>query len=289
MGLTSSAVGEVDLSAELEQYRENYNLPAVGAVVVKEGKVIAIGVAGTRVVGQENPVQLDDHFHLGSNAKAMTGTVAGAMVDQGKLRWDSTVSEVLGDQIEGLSPELGAVTLDQLLSHSSGIPSDTPEMLDIYFNVRNYDYTIEQQRLLAIQDYAATVPVVPEGSPFQYSNFAYMIAAAMIDEASGTTTENLYQTLIFEPLQMESAGFGSQATIGLYDAPVPHLLEEKDGETVITPRPWGEAADVPSILWTVGGVHMSLRDYAKWMSYNASAGNRGPAIVEVDTLATIHS
>jgi CubicO group peptidase (beta-lactamase class C family) len=86
--------------------------------VVKVGEDIASGAVGTRVDGADIPVTIDDRFHLGSDTKAMTATLAGMMVDEGRLRWDSIVGEVLGKDIQGMNPKLAAVTLEQLLSHS---------------------------------------------------------------------------------------------------------------------------------------------------------------------------
>ena len=112
------------LDAFLESVRANYALPALAAAVVKDGEVIASGAVGVRALGTDVPVTIDDRFHLGSDTKAMTATLAGMMVDEGKLRWDSTIGEVLGGKVQGMNPALAAVTLEQLLSHTSGIPTD---------------------------------------------------------------------------------------------------------------------------------------------------------------------
>ena len=66
---------------------------------MKDGEIIASGAVGVRALGRDVPVTIDDRFHLGSDTKAMTATLAGMMVDKGKLRWDSTVGEVLGGKV----------------------------------------------------------------------------------------------------------------------------------------------------------------------------------------------
>lgn len=38
-------------------------------------------------MGMDLPVTLDDRFHLGSDTKAMTATVASTLVDEGKIKW----------------------------------------------------------------------------------------------------------------------------------------------------------------------------------------------------------
>jgi CubicO group peptidase (beta-lactamase class C family) len=59
-------------------------------------------------------------------------------------------------------------------------------------------------------------PKVPEGSPFQYANFGYVIVGAMIEKATGQRWEHLITRRIFEPLGLKTAGLGPQATFGRY-------------------------------------------------------------------------
>src|SRR5690606_26229835 len=93
---------EASLNSYVEAVRTEYGLPALAAAVVKEGKVIAAAATGTRVYGQDIPVTIDDRFHLGSNTKSMTATLAGMLVEEGKLSWDSNVGDVLGDAVKGM-------------------------------------------------------------------------------------------------------------------------------------------------------------------------------------------
>jgi CubicO group peptidase (beta-lactamase class C family) len=107
--------------------RAKYALPALAAAVVKNGEVIARSAVGVRALGTDVAVTDDDRFHLGSDIKAMTATLVGMMVDEGKLRWTSTIGEVLGAKVSGMNPALAAVTLEQLLSHTGGIPTDNED------------------------------------------------------------------------------------------------------------------------------------------------------------------
>lgn len=178
------------------------------AAVTRDGKVIAAGAVGTRVMGMDLPVTLDDRFHLGSDTKAMTATVAGTLVDEGKIKWTSTVGEVLGRKIPDMNPKLAAVTLEQLLSHSSGIPTDTPEMMEIYVGPAAFEKNTTALRLDAINRWKKNAPKVPEGSPFQYANFGYLIAGAMLEEVAGKPWERLVVERIYQPLDLKTAGFG---------------------------------------------------------------------------------
>lgn len=104
VALSSVARADGTLSDLLEPIRAQYQLPALGAAIVKDGKIVAQGAVGVRVLGMDIPVTQEDRFHLGSDGKAMTATLAGMLIDEGKLRWDSTIGEVLGPVLPDLKP-----------------------------------------------------------------------------------------------------------------------------------------------------------------------------------------
>jgi CubicO group peptidase (beta-lactamase class C family) len=273
------------LDSQLTPIRDKYGLPALAAAVVKDGKIIAAGAVGVRVYGTDLGVTINDRFHLGSDTKAMTATLAGMLVDEGKLRWDSTIGEVLGADVPGINPKLAAVTLEQLLSHSSGIPSDTPETLRLYFNTDAFEYNLHALRLRVLNAWKEHAPETPPGSAFHYANLGYVIVGAMIEKASGRPWEELITQRIFEPLGLRTAGLGPQATMGKIDAPVGHQVDE---EGRITPMPWGAAADAPPVVGPAGIAHMSVLDFATWAGWNAGEGKRGPALVKPETLMHLH-
>jgi CubicO group peptidase (beta-lactamase class C family) len=274
------------IDSQLEAIRTKYGLPAPAAAVVKNGEIVAKGAVGTRVLDTDNAVTIDDRFHLGSDAKAMTATLVGMMVDEGKFKWTTTIGEVLGPDMPGLNPAFAAITLEQLLSHSSGIPSDNEEMAKLYESPDGYDYTLTDYRKRIIADWGKShEPKVPEGSPFQYANFGYVIVGAMLEKATGQPWEHLITRRIFEPLGLKTTGLGPQATFGRYDAPVGHRVGD-DG--TVTPMPWGLSADAPPVMGPAGIAHMSILDFATWAAWNAGEGQRGPALVKPQTLKKLH-
>ena len=276
---------EPSLAALLENTRKEFGLPALAAAVAKNGRIVAAGAVGTRMLGRDIKVTLDDRFHIGSDTKAMTATLAGILVDEGKLRWDSTIGEVLGADLPGIHPNFAAITLEQLLSHTSGIPTDNKEIFELYISGDVYEETLPQARLRILRTFGKHEPVVKADAPFQYSNLGYMAAGAMIEKAAGVSWDELITRRIFEPLGLKTAGLGPQATMGQIDAAVGHDVDEQGK---ITPRPWGPGADVPAMMGPAGIAHLSIRDFARWGAWNAAEGKRGPALVKADTLKRLH-
>ena len=286
-----AAADEADLAAELETVRQSFNLPALAAAVVKGGRPVAAGATGVRALGQDSKVTTDDRFHLGSDTKAMTATVAAMLVEEGKLSWSSTIGGILGPAakaagLPAFTPGIAAITLEQLLSHTSGIPSDTEDIYNLYVGQPAYEKTSAARRLEIIATWGAkNEPRIPAGSPFQYANLGYMTAGAMIETAAGEPWESLITRRIFDALDLKTAGLGPQVTPGRLDAASGHLISD-DGK--VTPMPWGTAADVPQVIGPAGTAHMSIRDFAAWAAWNAGGAKRGPQLLKPETLALLH-
>ena len=88
----------VDLSSDLMAVREEYKLPGVAVAVIVDGHLQALGVTGVRKDGNDVKVEPNDPFHLGSCTKAMTGSLIGLLVQQGKLEWDTPIVEYLPER-----------------------------------------------------------------------------------------------------------------------------------------------------------------------------------------------
>ena len=123
-------------------------------VGVKEGKVVAFGAVGTRKVNVSLPVTVNDRFHLGSDTKAMTALLAAMFVEQDKLRWDATVAEIFPELATAMAPGLQRVTLVQLLSHTSGIPSDNDSFGELVEKAMTQDGNLDELRYWLVQQWS---------------------------------------------------------------------------------------------------------------------------------------
>ena len=265
------------LTPVLEPYCEKYGLPAIGAAVIKDGRTIAIGTAGTRKAGEKIPVGPGDRFHIGSNTKAITSLLAAILVKEGRLRWDSRLEEVFPELAKTMTPGMGSITLEQLLSHSSGMPEDKiplTEKLFLELCTRENDNLSDTRYWMMSRWVSQPVAAAPR-MRYSYSNMGYIMAGAMMEKVSGRSWEELVIEKIFVPLRLRTAGFGPQSSPGMIDAPLPHKVV--DGR----PKPMmaGPFADNPPVIGPAGSVHMSLQDFARWASWNAGAGKRAPQLV----------
>lgn len=285
--MAQNPTGIVSLDKDLTSFLERFKLPAVAAAVAKNGKIVAAGAVGTRRIGTVTPVTLQDRFHIGSDTKGMTSLLAAMLVEEGRLRWNTTVGEIYPELVDKMSKGFKDITLEQLLSHTSGIPGDSDELAPLV----NYSVTDEAANLDGMRHTLVTrlVPVSLRAAPgkqFEYSNLGYTLTGAMMERITGKTWEELVVARIFEPLKLGSAGFGPQSSLGKVDAPLGHRAD-KDGKVMaFLAGPYG---DVPPIIGPAGIAHMSVLDFATWAGWNAAEGRYGPPLAKPETIRKMHT
>ncbi|CAN5453147.1 hypothetical protein BH11PSE11_BH11PSE11_02770 [soil metagenome] len=282
---TVFAFAQVSLDATLEASAKKFKLPALAAAMVKEGKIVSIGAVGTRRAGENIPVTLDDRFHIGSDTKAMTALLCAILVDEGKLRWTSTVADIFPELAKTMDAGLKKATLEQLLSHTSGLPTDTDAVWDLIAKSIFQDGNLDETRYWLIKQIATQPLPNEQGGKMVYSNLGYMMAGAFAEKVVGKTWEELIVERIFIPLDLRTAGLGPQASMGRVDAPLGH--QEIDGKLKALLA--GSNGDVPSVYGAAGGAHMSVRDFARWAGWNAGQGKRGPALIKPETFKKLHT
>jgi CubicO group peptidase (beta-lactamase class C family) len=250
-------------------------LPGMIGGIVRGEELASIGAVGVRKVGSPEPIRVGDLVHIGSCTKALTATMIGTLVDEGKLRWESTVAEVFPDWAGGIHPDYAAVTLDQLLRHRSGLPHDFP-----WWEARR-DLPVVEQRLGLLGRSLRDAPKSKPGSAYDYSNAGYVLAGMMAERVAGSSWEVLMGRRLFGPLGMASAGFGPPGTRGKVDHAWGHRAS---GDTV-------EAAheDNPPVMGPAGTVHCSLSDWARFASYHFRGELGGVRLLKPETLKALHT
>lgn len=285
--LSSQNAHAQTINHKLEPYLKSANLPAIAAAVVERGVLTEYGVVGTRKMGSDIPVTIHDKFHLGSDGKGMTATLAAMMIEEGKLKWDSTLGDVFPELKETMAPGVEKVTLEQLLSHTSGMRADDENLMKLLKDAFDVDGDLNDQRYWLLKESVKLPLVAKPSSAWAYNNRGYTIAGAMIERVSGKAWDELIVERIFEPFELTTAGLGTQSTLGKIDAPLGHVIE-KDGS--VKAYMAGPNADNSMVLAPAGCLHLSILDLATWAGWNAGNGTRFPCnIVTPQMVEKIHT
>jgi CubicO group peptidase (beta-lactamase class C family) len=249
-------------------------LPALIGGILIGGRLAAVGAVGIRKIGSAEPLLVTDEIHLGSNTKAMTATLIGMLVEDGKLSWQSTIREVFPEVAGNLHPDYQAVTLLHLLTHRAGLPANA------FWGLLAGRTTTEQRRSL-LKAVMKTAPLSQPGSKYVYSNVGYALAGLMAEQVSGQSWEALLKQRLFEPLGMQSAGFGSPGRPGGVDQPWGHRVV---GDQV---KPT-QFDNVPA-LGPAGTVHCSTPDWAKFAALHLAGARGKPKLLKLATFRALQT
>jgi CubicO group peptidase (beta-lactamase class C family) len=233
---------------------------------------------GVRKWGDPTPVTTNDVFHIGSDTKSMTATLAAMLIEEGKLRWDSTIAEVFPGLKGRMDKQYEAVTVEQLLTHRGGVPGPPPAAA--WARAWEQQGTPAQQRYEFIQAVLAQPPAAAPGTKMIYSNQGYAIVGAMLEKITGTPWETLIAERLFKPLHMDTAGFGPPGTIGEVDQPWGHT--RKLGVTLPV------QSDNPPAISPAGRVHCSLDDLARFTIFHMQRGVTN-GLLKPETLRKLHT
>ena len=159
----------------------------VAAAVVND-EIVAVGATGIRKLGDKAKVTIDDKFHIGSNTKSMTATLAAIMVREKKIKWDTTVEESF-PRLRKIDPEFAQATLEQLLSNTGGCPKDLPkaEWASLY-DLRG---ALPRHREALAKIVLTEKPAYQPGQGYEYSNAGFAIGGAMLERAAKVTLDLL--------------------------------------------------------------------------------------------------
>ena len=254
-----------DITALLDSVRIANDLPALAGAFVTKDSIVAIGAAGFRRYHGTVPVTINDHFHLGSDLKAMTAGLIGILVDRGKLKWTSTIADLFPELVSGMRDEYKTITVRELLSHQSGlIPNAT-----VPFN----QPTEREQRVAFAKWVLQQPPASPRGK-YSYANSNYTLAGAIAERLMNAPYEQLMNDLLFKPIGMTSVSWGAAGTPGQEDQPWQYRM---DGTKRIEVAPSANS-DNPPVMTPAGRANMSIGDWALWIQtvLRAEAGMSSP-------------
>ena len=269
--------GDVNMAEVLKPIRRRHKLPAIAGAIVTSKGVVSMAVVGVRKAGEDVPAAIGDKWHLGSDTKAMTATAIARLVEQGHLKWDTTLSDVFPDLAAGMHPAFRSTTIHQLLSHRAGLKGD----LD-WWEIAKEGST-QEQRLESVRLGTASKPEHKPNAKCNYSNLGYVIAGAIVEHVTMKSWEESIQELLFDPLEMHTAGFGGIGTDGEIDQPWPHLA----GATPAAQN--GPTTDNPAVMGPAGRVNCSISDWGKFIADHLRGARGGNALLSTNSYTTLHT
>ncbi len=204
-GAASGNSADTKLDQALAAFVARSDGPPGIAVVVQRGANPVLHEAGTAVVGQDQPITLDDHTRVASVAKAYSGATSLAEVSAGKLALDSTV----GSTLTGMPAAWADITLTQLLQHTSGLAD--------FSNSKEFGAALTASLLVPpppeqLVSYVFADPLLfTPGSKYHYSNTENILVGLMVQAATGQSYESELAAKVAAPLGLTQTSLPSDS------------------------------------------------------------------------------
>jgi len=253
----SAALAQLVPRRGLDRYLETaiaaWKVPGLAIAVVKDHRVVHARGYGVLKLGEARHVDANTIFGIGSTTKAFTAAAAAMLVDEGRLNWDDRVIDHLKD-FRLYDPYATAnITVRDLLSHMSGLPSGDR----MWYN-RSFDRA-EVVRRVRYLPLARSLR-----QQFGYSNTMYTAAGLVVEAVSGLTWDNFLRQRIFEPLGMSRT---STTIVGLDRAEnVASSYTSVDGSPAEIPQ-WNQDNIGPA-----GSINSTVTDLAQWIRLQLGNG-----------------
>jgi D-alanyl-D-alanine carboxypeptidase len=164
------------------------NSGAVAIVVTPEGTWKgAVGWADSHAKRRADP---QDRFAIESTTKTFVATVVLQLVGEGRLTLHDTVQHWLPGLLAARPP----VTVEQLLSHTSGLA---------------LDFGFSQAPRLRAKRIAAQGLAFKPGSSVMYSNSDYVVLGLIVEKVTGRSLDQVVMSKIIRPLHLRSTSYGT--------------------------------------------------------------------------------
>ena len=210
----------------------------------------------------------DDHdglnpevaFRIASVTKMMTATALLALADQGRCRLDDPTGRYLsGEVVDRFRDRTGrayaaAITLRQLLDHTSGLPnffSQPPILEAVQHGGGRRRFTPADLVDLAA---AGTPPTSPPGTARAYTDTGFLLAGLIVEALTGRPLQDAYRELVLDPAGMSDTWLESSDEPPRRRDIAPHEFEGQD----ITDLD-------PTVDWAGGGLVSTAADLAAFL------------------------
>ena len=166
-------------------------VPSVSVAVMRDGTMLLERAWGLADIDKNISASAATTYPVGSLTKQFTAALLLRQVDRGRL----TLTDPIGKYLAGLGADVGAVTIEQLLNHTSGLQRSvaTPER-------RFENVTIETLLTMAAGSKLETKP----GTAFAYSNAGYTLLGILVEKLYGKSYAAVLHDEIASPLQLTS-------------------------------------------------------------------------------------
>lgn len=213
-------------------------------------------------------------FGVASNTKAFTTAALGQLIDQGKLTWDTKVTDIIPEFQLSDSYVTREFTVRDLVTHRSGLGLGAGDLM--VFPANNTTTKAEM-----IHNLRYLKPVSSFRSKFDYDNLLYIVAGEVISRISGKDFDDYISENFFKPLKMDR----SLLSIPKIKADANRI----DGHAPVNGKLELTADTFTQIATPAGGIFASINDMSTWVQAQLNDGKYGEKLQDSLFSSKVHN
>ena len=152
----------------------------------------------------ERPNAINTRFGIASGSKLFTAVAVCQLVEEKKLSFGDKLSDLLPKTFPHFE-----VTIDQLLTHTSGMPDYFDEQV-----MENSEDLWKQQPMYLMQTASDFIPLFKDrpmmfepGERFHYNNAGFIALGLIVEQVTGKEFTDVVEQRIFAPAKMYNSGY----------------------------------------------------------------------------------
>jgi CubicO group peptidase (beta-lactamase class C family) len=176
--LKAQALSSSQIDSLVQKTMKTFDVPGMAVAVLKDGKIYHKNTYGVRSLKTNAEVNENTLFGVASNTKAFTTAALGKLVDEGKLTWDTKVTDIIPEFKLYDAYVTSQFTVRDLVTHRSGLGLGAGDLM--VFPASNTTTKAEM-----IHNLRYLKPVSSFRSKYDYDNLLYIVAGEIVSRISG--------------------------------------------------------------------------------------------------------
>ena len=257
------------------------NVPGASLAIVSDDELVYASGFGSRDLETNEPATAETQYGVASCTKSFTGLAILLLEERGELSVEDPVVEYLDEF--ALDGEDGPITVHDLLTHSSGLPTLRTSSVLLYrlTGVEEYGVPLgDREDFYRHLNGAQEEIAGPRGERFMYCNSGYNLLGEVVETVSGKSFDEFVESDILDPLGMVRSTFDPDAMGD--DSMTPHAL--RDGAPEATPFPHRPTS------YPAGGLIAPVTELTNYLRMQANGGTfDGVDLVSESALERAHT
>ena len=243
------------LDAYIRQGMQDWQIPGLAILILKDGQPVVMKGYGTREVGKDEPVDTNTLFFIASNTKLFTGTAIAELEEEKKLSLTDHVTRYFPGFRLYDSNATRLLDVRDLLSHHLGTKTFQGDFSFWNSNLSR-EAIMAKMRLLA--------PPGQFRQDYGYCNSCFLTAGELIPKVTGQRWEDFIQQRFLDRLGMTHTRTSTEGAESLPDMARPYTSHYGD----LAPLPFDHIDN----LGPAGSLVSCVSDLAHWLQMQLDSG-----------------